>query len=319
MATNQTIIPLASPIRFVPLNGTADGFDAQWFSEQVRSWQDKVYYYQKQCIGDRIRFQVQTNLTPVQLSVIDCKGRIYTTYEAALKITSIVNPTNLVYEFDFTLDSGFIKGQVFYFLLTFGVNTGLPGAAYVPWISEPQQVIANDDTTSLLTYSNTFNHLDIVFETEIEFNFRVESNIQNGDFLRLTAEFQDQPLNLRTIKSIPYDQWLFILGPAAGVPDWVARLVRTIFCFDTVMYHGVRYTQPDGQKWTAQGLDNNYPLRGWTCVLQNTFNRSSVLTEDNNSPAEIFAMTTNINTDAFGTFNAQPSNNIISVTTINGK
>lgn len=311
---NITSVPYLTPIRFVPLNSdNMLSFDGALFSEQIRSWQDQVMYYQKQCLGDTIRFQVQTNLTPVRLNIIDCQQRSYGTFDAVVKPTNIVAPETLTYEFNFQLTPDFTIGQVFYFLLTFG-EAGQE--AYVPWISEPQVIVPDDDTTSLIEYTNSFNHQNVVFDTGIVYNFRVESNLQNLDPLTYDAVFQDQPMNLRTIKSIPYDQWLFILGPAQGVPDWVARLVRSIWTLDTVKYHGIQYTKPDGQKWTATGLDNNYPLRGWTCVLQNTLNHYSTRTEDNNSPAESFTVVWNLNTDAFGTLNDIPSNTPIRITKI---
>lgn len=314
MAKNIIDIPLLNPVRFVPLGSTAINFDSDWYYNQIRSFETRIPYYQKWVFGDIVKLQVLSNFAPVTIDLIDCTGKSLNTYSFSDKPTTLINPGYTVYECTFSVPT--VDEGVYYFLLNAGVASPVPGESTLErFISEPQLFSVNKENTILFEYKHHYNKFDVVFQTGILFGFRIEAIVGALDPQSKDTVWEDQPLNLRTIDSIPYRHFKLTIGDAYGVPDWVVDRMNRIMSCSTVLFDGRQYTKADGAKWESNQADF-YPMRGWKIDVRETNNRYSLRAENNNSPAEQFAVVYNIETKAFGTFNGNPSNNIIQVTEV---
>jgi len=314
MPTNIVDIPFLNPIRFVPVGATAKNFDSDWFFNQIKSFEQQINYYQKWQHGDVIYLQVLSNFSPVAIDLLDCAGNSLNTFAFTAKSVSLVNPGYQVYECSIpvpTFDEG-----VYYWLLNVGIYSPVPEESTLEqFVSEPQYISETIENTIFFEYTNSYNKFDVVFETKINFGFRCDAVIGAIDPQSKDTVWEDQPLNLRTINSIPYRQFKLIIGDGYGVPDWVVDKINRVFACDTVMLDGRQYTKAEGAKWEKNEADL-YPMRGWKIDIRETNNRYSLRGQNNNSPAEQFAVIYNIESKAFGTFNGNASNNIIQVTEV---
>jgi hypothetical protein len=314
MPTNIVDIPFLNPLRFVPVGSTAKNFDSDWYFNQIKSFEQQIQYYQKWVYGDVIYLQVLSNFAPVVIELLDCSGNSLNTFSFTVKSTSLVNPGYTVYECSIpvpTIDEG-----VYYFLLKVGSYSSVPEESTLEqFISEPQYFSADAENTILFQYKNSYNRFDVIFETGINFGFRCDAVIGAIDPQSKDTVWEDQPLNLRTITSTPYRHFKLTIGNSYGVPDWVVDKVNRLFSCDTVLIDGRQYTKAEGAKWEVNQAEL-YPMRGWKIDIRETNNRYSLRGQNNNSPAEQFAVVYNIESKAFGTFNGNASNNIIQVTEV---
>lgn len=306
MPNNKVVVPFLNPIRFVPVGSTAVNFDSDWYYNQIKYYETKITYFQKWVFGDPIYLQIASNFSPITLELRNCKGQTLNTYSFSLKTTAVVNPDLLTYECSLTIP--IVEEGEYFFVLNVGFDVTLE-----QFISEPQYFSDDPNRTMWFEYKNSYNKFNIVFNTGIQFGFRVESSRGPLAPMSVDTVWQDQPLDLETIDSIPYRQFKLSVGGLWGVPDWVIEKVNRIFSCDTVFIDGRQYTKADGAKWETI-VAEGYPLRGWKIDIRETKNNYSLQAENNFSPAEQFAVVYNIETKAFGTFNDNASNNVIQIT-----
>lgn len=307
MANNIIDISLLNPIRFVNLGGVFKGFDNDWFTNLTPDFQDQVNYFQKWQTDDIIKLQFRSNFTPINIAVIDCSGVTISTHAATKKVTNLVDDALDTYETSIPLAG--LEG-VYYLLLTAGTSTNQSQL-----ISEPLYIAETIEHSILLTYFNTENVQDVIFDTGIEFTFRVE-----GFVTALTPGFkdtlyQDQVLDNVLLNSIPFRQFKFMIGGEYGVPDWIIDKVNRILSCDTWDADGSEFVKKDGTQWTAVTLDN-YPMSGWSIDVLEAKTLSSKRATNTGDPTQEIAIVYNIETKLFGTFNDLPDNNIAQITEI---
>lgn len=325
MADNIFDIPLLCPIKFFPRKDPKyPSFDnAPWLDiipaqNKRPSYNRQPGFYTQKWFNDGtdfdpIRLQIPSTFTPIQLDLLDCTGAVVSTYLGTSKADPAILTGWGLYEWDIEpplLDQ-------YYWQLSVGVpGTGPedPGTLE-QWISEPQATIAKKDGTLLFRYKHTRNYFDVVFSTGIEFYFRCEGWIGRIMPKVKGTDWEDQPLNLETITAKPYREFPVNIGQQAGVADWVTDKVNRIQACDTVYTNDVQYTRPDGNELTEIAI-RNWPTSAWTVNVRQTKNRNSLRTQNGNSPALFFLVTYNINTRLFGTQNAPPSTNPITITRI---
>lgn len=309
MPNNIVDIPFLNPIRFVPVGSTALNFDSDWFYNQIKYYEQKIQYFQKWIFGDTIKLQVTSNFAPVTIDLRDCKGNTINTFSFTVKPTAILDNGFTVYECSISVPV--VTEGEYFFLLNIGSDATLE-----QFISEPQYFSAEDSLTFLWSYSHSYNKFDVVFKTGIVFQFRCETSFGPLTPKSHDTVWEDQPANLRTIDSIPYRQPKLCIGGRWGVPDWVIDKLNRILSCDTVLIEDRQYTKADGAQFETTAAEA-YPLRGWKIDIRETKNRYSLRAQNNFSPAEQFAIVYNIETKAFGTFNDNPSNNVIQITKTN--
>lgn len=314
MANNIVDIPFLNPIRLVPVGSTAKNFDSDWYYNQIKSFEQQIRYYQKWVYGDVIYLQVLSNFAPVAIELLDCSGRSLNTFSFSVKPTSLINPGYAVYECSIPVPV--VDEGVYYFLLKVGSYSPVPEEnTQEQFISEPQYFSDDTDNTVFFKYRNSYNKFDVIFETGIKFGYRIDGNRGAIDPQSKDSVWEDQPLNLVTINSIPFRQLKLHIGNSYGVADWGVDKVNRILSCDTVEIDDRQYTKAEGAKWEKNEAEL-YPMRGWSIDVRETKNRYSLRAQNSNSPAEQFAVIYNIESKAFGTFNGNASNNLIQVTEV---
>jgi hypothetical protein len=199
---------------------------------------------------------------------------------------------------------------LYYLILTAGTSNN-----QTQMISEPMWVDEAIDNSILFQYSNSFNDQDIIFETGIEFTFRVEGI--DTDLLPGSKDtlFQDQRLNNVMLSSIPFREFKLKIGGQDGVADWVIDKVNRILSCDTWSANGSAFVKKDGSAWSPVSLDN-YPLRGWSIDILEAETRSSKRGSNTGDPTQEIAVVYNIESNLFGDFSSDVSGNIIQITEI---
>lgn len=327
MPDNIIDVPYISPIRFFPQEDPEypGYFNAPWKDTVPPQHMRPTYgpnpaIYARKWFNDGngkfdpIRLQVASTFTPIQIEIMDCNHNPLSAIPGALINNPAVVPGYNLYEWNFEPPA--TVGR-FYLRLSVGVDSGDPEnpGTIIHFISEAQEVIKSTNGTLLFRYSNTFNDFDVVFGTGIEFYYRVEGWIGRPQPKVQAKNWIDQPLNEEVIKAKSFTEWPVNIGQRGGVPDYVAVNINDILCCDTVYINEVQYTRPEGNEVQLQE-SIGWPLATWLVILRLTKNRRSLRAQNNFSPAEFFLVTFNIDTRLFGTQNAPPSNNPVTITTI---
>lgn len=115
------------------------------------------------------------------------------------------------------------------------------------------------EDTILLQYRNTFNDFDMIFETGIELQFRVEGTVQLFTPRSDSVVYFNQRKNPSQLSATPYRTWSLIIGTGRGVPDWVLDLCNFIMATDTKKVDRLQFERNEGADWEVQRVDN-YPL-----------------------------------------------------------
>ncbi len=318
MADNIVDIPLACPIRFFPQEDpeypsfdNAPAIDIVPPQKRPVSYNDgrQVYtqkWFNDGITNDIIALQISSTFSPVALDLLDCNGDVVNSYIPS----SPSNPAILLgwALYEWQLNPPLMER--YYWKLRVGVEDTLE-----VFISEPQETIKDKNKTLFFKYKNSFNYFDIVFGTGIEFQFRCEGRVGRIQPKMKGADWEDQPLNLETIKAKPFRMFPLIIGEDAGVADWVADKVNCILAMDTDFINGIQYTKPVEEELQPQEI-GVWPWTSWTVNIRQTKNRRSLRRQNGNSPAEFFLVTYNIDTRLFGTMNAPPSTNPITIVSV---
>jgi hypothetical protein len=305
---NSIIIPHLLPIRFVPVGTPAyKTFFSDWYRNLVQYYEKPDDYFQKWIEGTIIRLQFQANFGPVQLQILDCSGKVLSIVPALAVATELYDTGFTTYEATFTPP---VMAGTWFVLINAGIGEGLQ-----QFISEPQITPAHPRGLLTVKYSNSFNDDQVVFDTGIEFNMNVEAIISEFIPKAKATVWEDQPMNLRAIEAIPYQQFKLIVGNGFGVPDWVIDKLNRIVCCTDVFFDSIQYTRVAGAEWQPTRADR-YARAGWRLDIQPTLNSAALRGENNFSPAQNFTIVYNIDTRVFGYFNGPAGSNIVQITAV---
>jgi len=310
---NTLYIPRLNPIRFydqlqvVPAPYLSKYLDDYPFREQILPWQERVKYAQKWQKSDSIPLQVESDFSPLQLDIINEYGQVINSLVADQIIPNKYIPGTYVYQWTLSL-AAFAEG-CYQFRITNGNLNELN------MLSEPQDVRVSHPNTKYIQYSNSQFLGDVVFETGIVFNFRVESSfgfLQPG--VRMEA-YEDQKLNPTVLSARPFRVWPLVIGGAAGVPDWVIDLINLIWCCNEVAVDGKLFARA-GESELQFDDEEDYPLRAVTIELQEGLNRSSKIVNPELNTNLKLVVIGNIDTMFFGDISANSSSNLVPVETV---
>lgn len=316
MALVQAYIPFLNPIRFVP-QGTPEfiNFNNDWFTNQIQSWQQPTDYCQKWIKGSNIVLQFHCNFSPVQINILDCKGRIIDS------ITPVAIPTG-------TYSDGFIYYEIIFqapdveYNWFCQISIGF-GSTVINYISEPQHTYENVNGLMEIRYRNSFNDQDIYFDGGIEFIKYIEAYIGDLTPKSNSTLWVDQPNNVRLIRGIPYREFKFFVGGtynagdyiSKGVPQYEGDFINAVFCLDTVLLNRMQYTKVEGANWDKTSADLT-ALYSFSTDISPTKNVRSLITQNELTPAQNVVVNYNINTKVFGSFTGNPTDNIVQITEV---
>jgi len=272
---NFTKIPFLTPIKFVPATATpGKNFDDDWAYNQIKRWENKACFKQKWQFGDETKLQVTSTILPDKLKVYNKAGQIVNDFEW-IPIAVSGTTAGTVYELTLQLDTG-IPGALpsgIYWLYQEVTN----GGSYLAkFISEPIDLRAVHNNTSIIEYTNSENTQDVYFgATEIIYNARIEAQV--CEFLpeSETSDYIDQVHNAQILSATPFRNFKLLIGNAPGVADYIADLLNRIFCLDSVRINGKLFTKVSGAKWEPQRT-KGYPLAGWAIDITETITLSSL-------------------------------------------
>jgi hypothetical protein len=248
--------------RELPLNYNWKQFDAWLSNEQiVTPFETYKCYKQKWQNDDILKLQFKSDFTPINIQVRNSKGLIVLSEECS--ILRVIG-TNIYTQAQIAFD--------FFELGTYTLEVLAGDPVLITLVSEPFQIAQNWPNTLLINYSNSFNN-NILWETGITMNFRVEGVIPFDSPSSLRTVYVDQPQSDVTVKGIPYRVFKLYIGAGYGptVPPWVIDKLEEIIDQNTVTYDGKGFAPVDAATWQTNKIDR-YPWAQWNISLRETNN-----------------------------------------------
>lgn len=202
-------------------------------------------YYQKWQYTDVTKIQFLSDYV-CDVKVYKNTGALVSTIVPTQVVTNILNQTFQVYEFE--LDFSDYGYGVFYAEIIYTDDDLAPHI----WQSELWKTADKWPDTMLWEYKNSYNARSVVYETGIEFNFRVESQVRE-----FTPEFDsevyiDQTHNATQLSSIPYKRYRLV---TQYLPDWALNIFNSILNVDEKKGDGEYYEKPEGSKFEMNRVD----------------------------------------------------------------
>lgn len=307
---NVLYIPRLNPINFYEYSPAAfDEYltkfmDDYRFSEQILPWQEPTVYSQKWQTSDTIYLQMESTFDPLQLDLIDSDGNVVTSLSAQLQLPNKYITGAYVYQFTLSLAS--IAPGCYYLRLSNG------NLSELHMISEPIQVAITHENTVLIQYKNTRYLGDVVFETGIEFGFRVEGSFGPLEPGAIIQAYEDQKANPQILSARPFRVWPLTIGGSYGVPDWVVDKFNLTWCCNDVKVDGKSFARSGDAKLSFK-TEEYYPMRGVTIELQEGINRGSkIVNPDVNTNLKLL-VAYNINTRLFGDTSENAASNLVPI------
>lgn len=225
-----------NPLRFT--GGAGNKFDRLFMEQLFNKWQDKKCYLQKWNLGDTTKIQVLSDFE-FTFKVFDLDGVLVADVLPVAVADNIQDKTFTVYEVPLVFD---IEGA-FYAVIEYEEGTQ---------ISEAWQV-GNFPDTMLFKYRNSENNFSVVFDTEIEFDFRVEGLVADFEPKSDDVIYNDQTRNSRVLNSVPWRSFTLYAGQEAGIPEWIADKVNRIMACDIVFVDSETFdgyiSKVEGAEW----------------------------------------------------------------------
>lgn len=241
-----------NPLRFIDTSQINDSFDGDFSIRQILDYQDPKCYFQKIQRDHVLRLQILSDFVPTNMSIINVDTGISVASVIWTEVDTLIqNQTFLVYELEYFFNA-IPNGR---YCAEYSYTD--ENAVVHPLQSEGFDLQDEHPNTMLLTYKHSENNFDIVFETGIEFQFRVESAILDFDPKNDRNVYNDQKKNLTLLSSTPYRRFKFWVGYQYGLPPWVLDKVNWIQSVDQVQYNGIYYQVPEGSDFETDTNPRN--------------------------------------------------------------
>jgi len=250
-------ISLLNPLRFIDVSEINYSFDGNFAVDQILSYQDPKCYLQKWQRSDVLKLQINSDFVPTDLLIKEIVyGNTIETVSWIEKPIVIVGETFKVYELEFDM-SVLPEGKYFTEFSYTDEDLNVH-----PLQSEGIDLKDIQENTLLIKYKHSENDFSIIFETDIEFQFRVESAIKDFDPKNNRAVYNDQKFNSISLSATPFRAFKFWIGFQDGVPEWVVDKVNHIQSVDQVTYNNIFYQVPDEAEYEIERNDSNKFIGG---------------------------------------------------------
>jgi hypothetical protein len=309
---NEIYFPFLNPLSMYDVNepdnpayGSKNMLDHP-FVNTVYDWQEPTNYAQKWQQSDTLKIQVQSTFDPLQVDLLGKYGEVVTSLVGNLKLPNKYIIGAFAYEF--TLSFAAIPEGVYYLRMSNGNLNELH------LISEPICVKAIHPNTVYIQYRHSRYHGDVIFETGITFNFRVEASF---DFLKPGANvtsYQDQKANPYILSATPYRVWPLVVGGNRGIPDWVVDKINIIWACNEVRVDGRLFARNESGNISFNQVEY-YPMRAAIIELREGINRGSKIFSPNVDTTKKLLVVGNMETNLFGDLSANSSSNLVPVLT----
>lgn len=125
------------------------------------------------------------------------------------------------------------------------------------------ELVENCEELKLIQYTNNSNISPFnTFFDGFKFSLRLPVGFKSSSLKnRLVNEtFRNQNQELKLLYSYPYETKTLIIGDGLGVPNYMARLINSIFCLSDVTIDGIKYVRSDDSVPEKTGGIDGYPL-----------------------------------------------------------
>lgn len=216
------------PLRFIDTSNTDSSFDGNFSNEQIPQWKmGQKCYLQKFQRNDKLRLQWISDAPLLNLKILNEDGLQVDEIEWQPSLLTLIGfPEATIYEIDFPFSS--LQEGVYIFQQD-------------EWEAEAIELKDEHENTILIEYSASENDYDVVFDTDIVFQFRVEGGIGNYAPKNQREVYVNQIYNPAQLRSVAHRQFTLYIGFQSGVPEWVLDKANIITQCDEVFYDGVQY------------------------------------------------------------------------------
>ncbi len=267
---------------------------------RTTQWQTGKYY-NKWLRSDSITLHFPANTGQPIITVIQCDGTVVIGPQPMIqRQQNQYDPATFLYESATSLNAC-QDGGIYWFKIVSGAIT---------MISEPIQVFDELRTSVLIQYKNRRYYEGVVWETGIEMAMRVPGIIQQKAPAAKDTVYEDQVLDMVTIKSVPYRVVNFIVGAGDNVPDYIVDTLNRVLGCSDVRIDGRYYSKNEGFKWEEPDDERNGLLKGYRAELRESINRPYKIvdpSQDTNQEVTIMGL---VDLKGFGDTSESASSNL---------
>jgi hypothetical protein len=182
------------------------------------------------------------------------------------------------------------------------------------WMHISEDPIEN---SLLLKYKHSRFHQDVMFESGIEFQYRLLGHIGFMTPGRQDEAYRDQKLNPAILSSKTFRQFNVVFGDEYGLPDDVIDLLNRIWSCDTVSVDDKGFGITEGGKFELVEVDEGrYPKRGVRLIVEEGNNRSSKIFAQETDTTKKLTYGIFVDKKVFGDLSNQGSSNAVPIHTI---
>lgn len=312
---NRIYIPFLNPRRWYKKGDTLPNqyfhkYPDQFTFEdtQQQPWREHKHYYQKWQKDDIIYEQFTSNFSNISVTTYDRYGQAVNTLNAVQKRANKFLPGWYVYELATSLVD-FPEGY-YYSEMTLGDDV-----YYTDWC----HVKTKWNHTLCIEYKNLSSdgvsgryHGDVVFETGIQFRFRVEGSVMRPKYGSNDVLYTDQPENPHVLSSTAFTSYPLSVGGAKGIPPWAEHIHFLIWTCNYVVVDGKQLAKTSDTKIEPKE-EENYPMVGIEFLVREGINRGSKIVEPAINPNIKVVVMSPINSRLFGDVAVDGSSNVITI------
>lgn len=302
-------VPLLNPInvvdenRVLPANYNWHHFDGWLSSEQETEFEAHKCDAQKWQQDDILQLQVRADFSPIRIQVRDRTGLVI--LSEVMDIVDTINGKSY-FQAQIAFDDPVFAEEGYYLL---EILAGDP--ILITLEATLFDVRAVHPGTLLVTYNNLFNN-EILWETGIYMNFRVDGVIPFDAPGSVRTSYIDQPQSAVVVKGDPYRKYKLYIGTKGGVPNWVIDKMEEVIDQNQVTYDGKAFAPPSGAVWSTKRIER-YPWAQWNIEMREVVNRRFKRFEEDGIQDQKVAMDYVISGKLFGPIAGSANDNTYTI------
>lgn len=311
MVDNIVEISALCPLKFKDADYTPAApynsryFEDHHFSETLPYYLPADEYKQIFQKNDIIFVQVRSNYAPLQLSLYNAFGALVGDFVLDYTPTSTEATGLKVYQASVALNT-LLEGKY-----KFQLKCGSPliNILETDWICIKEK----HEGSILFEYKHEENDFNTVFETGVQFRFRVHGGFKEFQPQSERTVFIDQPGNIVQLTGKSFYTKKLVIGNTYGVPEWVIHRINEIMLCSEVLIDGKQWVGVSGAKFDPTRQEN-YTRAGWSIEVRPAKGRSgNRFVDAGPAGTSQYYVIDNAESNLFGMFNGPASSNIIQI------
>lgn len=297
MAVQEVKIPFINPLQwYLDEPEESERFLSKDFvdwllPETILPWQQKLCWNQPWQHSDTIHDQIQSTYGPLNLRIYKSDDSLIDTIPYNQLAQNASDPRFWLYEIDVSM-SIYPEG-LYYCKLEFGNPVALRLR------SNSIYVAARIENSLLLECQHYKFREDVIFETDILLGMRVPGIKKYKSTPSKDTVYENQVLDIETLRSVNFRLWELRIGLARGIPDYVADKISRMLGCSRFLIDGKEYTKNEGAKMERIELER-YPLSAWTVEMREKRNRASRYYQNETAQNASIVVMLNVDSKGFG-------------------